>query len=239
MLLGASAGFDQDQLRLLGMGALLHDIGKVRVPSQLLMKSTPLSGPEQALYRMHARYGSEIAQKISDLPPTVLDIIHHHHEMLDGSGYPDRLQGEQIARAVRIVTLANEYDVLCNPPNVADALIPKVALSTLFTSYKDRLDPELTAVFIRTLGVYPPGTVVRLSDGSIGMVIAVDSKQLLRPEILLYHAEIPKKEAVIVDLREEDLAIDTALSPGQYPREVLDYLGVRARAGYFFERHAG
>jgi putative nucleotidyltransferase with HDIG domain len=237
MLLGASAGFSKDELRVLGLGALLHDIGKVRVPSQILMKTTPLKGPEQALYQMHARYGSEISQKIGELPPTVLDIIHHHHELLDGSGYPDGLLGVQISRAVRIVALANLYDNLCNPPNIADAMIPKVAMSTLFTRYKGKLDPELVALFIRTLGVFPPGTVVRLSDGSIGMVIAVDSKELLKPEILLYHAEVPKKEALIVDLRNEDLSIETALTPGQYPTEVLEYLGVRSRAGYFFERH--
>lgn len=236
MLLGSSAGLDPATLRLLGLGALLHDIGKVQVPSTILLKTTPLSGPEQALFQRHPRYGNELVQKVAGFPPVVLDIIHQHHELLDGSGYPDGRRGEQLSRAVRIVTLVNLYDNLCNPPNIADAVIPKTALSTLFTRYQGKLDPELVALFIRTLGVYPPGTVVRLSDGSIGMVIAVDSKQLLRPQVLLYHAEIPKKEALIVDLRSEDLSVETALAPGQYPTEVLEYLGVRARAGYFFER---
>lgn len=238
MLLGTQAGLDREALRTLGLGALLHDIGKVRVPTQILLKATPLSGPEQALYRMHARYGTELTQAIGSFTPVVLDIIGQHHEFLDGSGYPERRQGGQIQRAVRIVTLVNLYDNLCNPPNIADAMIPKAALSTLFTRYKHQLDPELVALFIRTLGIFPPGTVVRLSDGSVGMVIAVDSTQLLRPEVLLYHPEIPKKEALIVDLRQEDLSIETALTTGQYPREVLEYLGVRARAGYFFERRS-
>lgn len=238
MMLGLAAGFDQNQLRELAMGGLLHDIGKIGVPSRILMKSTALTGPEQAVYQHHTRYGRDLARKISDLPQIVLHIIHHHHEFLDGSGYPDCLQGEEIEKAVRIVALVNLYDNLCNPPNIADAIIPKAALSILFTRYKGKVDPELLALFIRTLGVYPPGTVVKLSDGNIGMVISVDSKDLLKPEVLLYHPDIPKKEAVIVDLRNEDITVESALTPGQYPVEVLEYLGVRARAGYYFDPSA-
>lgn len=236
MLLGAAAGFDAAAMRELALGALLHDIGKVGVPSRILMKTAALTGPEQAVYQQHARYGRDLARRIGDLPPTVMQIIHRHHEYLDGSGYPDGLVGEEIERPVRLVALVNLYDNLCNPPNIADAVIPKTALSIMFTRYKDKLDPELLALFIRTLGVYPPGTVVRLSDGNIGMVVSVDSRELLKPEVLLYHPEIPKDEAVLLDLRREEITVETALAPGQYPAAALEYLGVRARAGYYFEQ---
>lgn len=236
MLLASAAGFTGDELREVGLGALLHDLGKVKVPSQILLKTTPLSGPEQALLQLHTRYGADLASKIGGLSPTVQAIIAQHHELLDGSGYPDKLREEKLPRAVRVVAVVNLYDNLCNPPSIADAMIPKVALSVLFTRYKGKLDGELVALFIRALGIYPPGTVVKLNDGSIGMVIAVDSKDLLKPQLLMYNADIPRKEAVILDLKDEELNIDTALAPGQYPKEVFEYLGVRARAGYFFER---
>ncbi len=234
MLLGQAAGFNQSQLRELAMGALLHDIGKIGVPARILMSSAPLTGAEHAVYQQHTRYGRDLARRVSDLPYAVLHIIHHHHELLDGSGYPDCLRGDEIEKPVRIVALTNLYDNLCNPPHIGDAIIPKAAMSVLYTRYKDKVDSELLALFIRTLGVYPPGTVVRLSDGNIGMVISVDPAQLLKPEVLLYHPDIPKEQAVIVDLRHEDLSIEAALTPGQYPPEVMDYLGVRARAGYYF-----
>lgn len=236
MLLGVAVGMDQAQLRELALGALLHDMGKVGVPARILMKTTRLSQPEQAIYEHHTRYGRDLAQRIGELPRTTVQIIHHHHELLDGSGYPDGLRDDEIERPVRIVALANLYDNLCNPPDVRGALIPKAALSVLFSQYKSKVDGELLALFIRSLGVYPPGTVVRLSDGTIGMVISVDSKELLKPEVLLYHPEIPREEAVIVDLRNEpDLRLEAALVPGQYPAEAFAYLGVRARAGYYFD----
>lgn len=233
MLLGVAAGLSPAELKDVAMGALLHDIGKIGVPARILMSSAPLTGAEQSVYQQHARYGRDLARRVAEIPHAALQIIHHHHELLDGSGYPDRQQGEEIDKAVRIVALVNIYDNLCNPPLIGDALIPKTALSILFTRYKGKVDGDLLALFIRTLGVYPPGTVVKLTDGNIGMVISVDSTQLLKPEVLLYQADIPREHAMILDLRNEEITIETALAPGQYPPEVVEYLGVRARAGYY------
>jgi hypothetical protein len=171
------------------------------------------------------------------LPGRVLDIIEQHHEFLDGTGYPKGRSGEQIADSVRLVAVANTYDNLCNPPNLAEALTPKAALATMFTRFKNKLDGNLIERFIRTMGIYPPGTVVKLNDGSIGLVVTVDPDASLRPEVLLYNPDIPRDEALIVDLRENlDLAVEGVLSPKEHPSRIYEYLRIEERLGYFVER---
>ena len=89
------------------------------------------------------------------------------------------------------------------------------------------------------MGVYPPGTVVQLSDESIGLVVAVDSKALLRPQVLLYKPEIPKNEALLVNLAQhEDLSVVQVLKPGDYPKRIYDYLGIQERVGYFYDKQS-
>ncbi|MEW6419378.1 MAG: hypothetical protein AB1480_14900 [Nitrospirota bacterium] len=147
------------------------------------------------------------------------------------------ITGEQISKSARIVAIANVYDNLCNPQNVADALTPKTALAVMYTKFKDKLDNRLVERFISTIGVYPPGTVVRLNDGSIGVVVTVDQQELLKPQLLLYNPDIPKEQALIVDLKEhDDLSVQEVLRPGEYPRRIYEYLNIEERLGYFIER---
>lgn len=226
-------GIVGDRLRLLARGALLHDVGKVELPGQVVNKTTRLTNAEFGVYKQHAQVGRRLCELVGDTPDEVLDIIVGHHEFLDGSGYPQQKKGDEISDLTRIVAVANAYDNLCNPPNPADALTPKIALATMYSKYKDKLDHELVQTFISTLGVYPPGSVVRLSDESIGLIISVDPHDMLNPEVLLYNPDIPPLQALIIDLKEhKDLKIDKVLKPGDYPKRVYEYLGIQERLGY-------
>ncbi len=219
----------------LGMGALFHDIGRKEIPNRILMKLEPLTQAERHLYEMHCQYGVEMGQRLGFAPP-VLAIIREHHEMFDGSGYPQKLKGEAIGLLSRIVALANYYDELCNPVNLAGALTPHEALSLMFAKLRSKFDPKLLQVFIRCLGVYPPGTIVQLSNGVIGMVATVNTQKPMKPMLVVYDADIPKDEAMMVDLeRETDLNIAKAIRPAQVPTEIYNYLSPRKRVSYYFD----
>lgn len=220
---------------VLGIGALLHDIGRKEVPDKILRKTDALTQAERNFYEMHCQYGVDIGQRLR-LAPAALAIIREHHELFDGSGYPAKLQGETISLLSRIVSIANYYDELCNPNAIADALTPHEALSLMFAKLRGKFDPKVLQVFIRCLGVYPPGTIVQLSNGAIGMVATVNTARPMKPTLVVYDADVPKEEAILLDMeRETDVNIAKAIRPAQVPREVYNYLSPRKRVSYYFD----
>ncbi len=235
MMMARDIQLPQEVVGTLGMGALFHDIGRKEIPNRILMKTEPLTQAERHLYEMHCQYGVEIGQRLQ-FTPAVQAIIREHHELFDGSGYPQKLKGDSIGLLARIVALTNHYDELCNPPNIADALTPHEALSLMFAKLRNKFDPKLLQVFIRCLGVYPPGTIVQLSNGVIGMIATVNTAKPMKPMVVIYDAEIPKDEAILVDLeRETDLNIAKAIRPAQVPGEIYNYLSPRKRVSYYFD----
>ena len=156
--------------------------------------------------------------------------------MYDGSGYPRKLQGEAINVLARIVAIANHYDEMCNPLNIVNALTPHEALSTMFAKQRAKFDPKLLQVFVRCLGVYPPGTIVQLSNGMIGMVATINTAKPMKPMVVVYDAEIPKDDAILVDMEvEADVNIAKAIRPAQLPKEIYNYLSPRKRVSYYFD----
>ena len=220
---------------VLGIGALLHDIGRKELPDKILRKTEALTQAERNFYEMHCQYGVDIGQRLR-LAPAALAIVREHHELFDGSGYPTKLQGETISLLSRIVSVANYYDELCNPNAMADALTPHEALSLMFAKLRGKFDPKVLHVFIRCLGVYPPGTIVQLSNGAIGMVATVNTARPMKPTLVVYDADVPKEEAILLAMeRETDVNIAKAIRPAQVPREVYNYLSPRKRISYYFD----
>lgn len=235
MMMARDIKLPQEAIGTLGMGALFHDIGRKEIPNRILMKLDPMTQAERHLYEMHCQYGFEIGQRLQ-FSSAVLAIIRDHHELFDGSGYPQKLQGEKAGLLTRIVALVNHYDGLCNPVNIADALTPHEALSLMFAKLRNKFDPKLLQAFIRCLGVYPPGTIVQLSNSVIGMIVTVNTARPMKPMIVIYDANVPRDEAIMVDLdRETDLSIAKALRPAQVPGEIYNYLSPRKRISYYFD----
>lgn len=236
LMLGRAENLSKEELHLLGMGALLHDIGKIEIPNAITMKKEKLSNVEAKVLERHTILGAKLAKRVRELPNMAMEILENHHEFLDGSGYPRGLLATKLSKLVRMVTVVNVYDNFCNPPDPSDAVTPKTALAMMFTKFKDKLDRHLVERFIGILGVYPPGTVVQMSDESIGLVISADPKAILQPEVLLYNPDIPKEQALIVNLKEQgDLSIKDVLRPGHYPAGIYEYLGIQERLGYLIE----
>ncbi|HEY0844695.1 MAG TPA: HD-GYP domain-containing protein [Noviherbaspirillum sp.] len=235
MMLAKQLGLPREDVKELGFGSLFHDIGKIEIPDKVLLKSSGLTKAELHLLQQHCAYGEPIARKLG-LSKKALDIVTQHHECMDGSGYPRSLSGDQISPLARLVAIVNSYDNLCNRPNPADSLSPYAALSHMFAHQRTQLDGGPLGVFIRCLGVYPPGTVVRLSDGTLGLVVAVNASKPLRPSVLIHDPEVPSSEAVILDLEfEPELTIAECLKPMQLPRAALEYLAPRRRMTYYFD----
>jgi putative nucleotidyltransferase with HDIG domain len=240
MMLANEQKCTQEQIKAVGMAAIFHDIGKANVPDKVLMKTEPLTRAEEGVVQLHTQHGVEIGRKagMSDL---VLEVIANHHEYMDGTGYPRGLKGNAIPMITRIVTIANVYDNLCNHIDHRQSLTPHEALSRMYAHRRAQFDPAAMATLVKCLGVYPPGTLVRLSNEAIGLVMNVNVGKPLRPRVLIYDAEIPKESPIILDLAEEsaDLGITGSIRPGQLSRAIFDYLNPRKRVTYYFDTKSG
>ena len=236
LLLGKALGCDATALAALGSGALLHDIGKIELPDRLRWLDHQFNAAERNLYQEHVARGVAIGQKMR-LPPAVLAIIAQHHELADGRGYPEQLSGDGISPLARIVALANHYDNLCNPANPGRAVTPHEAIAQIYATMKNQFESSVLMPFIRMMGVYPPGSVIELTDGRHALVVSVNAARPLRPRILIFDPQVPRNEALVQDLEQlPDIGIRRSLKPLQLPKSAFDYLSPRQRICYFFER---
>jgi len=235
MLLARMKNLDASIIKSIGMGALFHDMGKLKIPPQILRKKTPLTSAEQNFLNLHPKYGLEIVNLVNTFPESAKAIISQHHELLDGSGYPKGLAGDDIDSFAQLVSVANKYDTLCHPVDVTKARVPSNALSWLYKNSASKYNQDDLKLLVKILGIYPPGSVVRLSNDKIGMVLSVNSDRLLYPNILIYDAEVPRAEAPIVDLEELKLTITGVIKPDKLPERIYEYLNPRSRISYFFE----
>ncbi|MBU2642392.1 MAG: HD-GYP domain-containing protein [Gammaproteobacteria bacterium] len=236
LIVGKEAKLDAAAMRALGLGTLLHDLGKEKVPSQIRLKKTPWTAAERNFYQMHVAYGLEMLQQLPGVSAAALEVVAKHHELLDGSGFPGKLRGEQIGRLARIACITNSFDNYCNAINPAESMTPAEALSFMFKYDKGKFDPDLMQLFVRCMGVYPPGSVVQLSNGQTGLVMSVNAQRLLQPSLLVYDPDVPKDEALWLDLSvENDLTVVKTLRPQELCKAVLDYLDPRTRISYYTE----
>jgi len=236
MMVAKRLDYTSDDLHILGLGALYHDVGVSELPGQVAKKTTRLTDPEFAIYKRHTLLGASMAQKQGRLPREALRVLAEHHENIDGSGYPRGLTGDKMSRFSKVVSLVNSYDNLTNNLNGGRELTPHEAVSLLFSKDKQRFDPAVLNVFVSILGVYPPGTFVSLSNGKIGIVSSVKSERLLFPDVMVYDADVPSDQALIIDLEEEGLSIKSTLKPSEITRATKEYLSM-GTAGYYFDSY--
>ena len=236
LLLGKALSLSEQELRDLGVAAFLHDIGKTQLPDRVRLADTNFAPAEYRTYQSHVVLGVVLATRMQ-LPVNVQATIGQHHEMMDGSGFPSKTKGDAIGLSGRVLALVNRYENMCNPLRPSSAVTPHEALSLIFAQMKTRFDNGVLAAFIRMMGVYPPGSVVQLSDGRYALVVSVNSARPLKPRVIVHEPAIAKEEALIVDLEHMTTAgIRRSIRPDLLPRSSMDYLSPRARICYFFER---
>jgi len=234
MMLAKELGMPPPQIEQLGIGCLFHDVGKTQIPDRVLKVQMPTRA-EQNLLQQHCVYGAEIGAKLG-LSREAMNVIMQHHECMDGSGYPSMLIGDEISPLARVAAIVNTYDNHCNQANPANSMNPYEALSHMYANERRWFDANYLSAFIRCMGVYPPGTLVRLSDETLGLVIASNFGTPLRPRILIFDPSVPKNEATVLDLQQEpDLCVKDSLRPSDIGRDVYDYLSPRTHMIYFFD----
>ena len=240
MMLAKDLGFSTEAARELGTAAMLHDIGRIEIPDRVLKKHPDeFNKAEQNLYCMHVDYGVEIGRKLG-ISAQALQIIAQHHEFCDGTGYPKGLKEAAISPGGRLVSLVNYYDELCNPIDLNKAMTPHAALSFMFSQNSAKFEKRALQLMIRNLGVYPPGSIVQLSNEALAAVISINPKKPLRPWVLVYDANVPKEEAVMIDLEAKtDISITKSIRPALLPPQVVAYLNPRKRVTYFFDSDQG
>ena len=235
MLMGRTFGLSEPELHDLGVGALLHDLGKLELPARVQAFDEQFSSAEKRFYEEHVARGVALAKRMGLSPGAAL-ILAQHHEHADGSGFPMRLNADRMTIGARIVALVNRYDNLCNPHQPGAALTPHESLSLLFTQGQRKFETAILAAFIKMMGVYPAGSTVQLTDDRFALVVRVNSSRPLRPCVLVHDAQVPAEEAAYVDLEAcAGLGIRRCLRPQQLPPRVLDYLAPQPRVAYFFE----
>ncbi|MFQ5756395.1 MAG: HD-GYP domain-containing protein [Acidiferrobacterales bacterium] len=235
---GRHLGFGEEELNLLGLGALLHDIGKMRVPDAILNKPGKLTEREYEIMKSHVPMGVKILKRTGAIPPRALDVVRHHHERHAGHGYMDGLEGDQISQFGRISAIVDVYDALTSDRNYEVGIPARVALKNMYERGGVDLDPALFDEFIQCIGVYPIGSVVVLNTAEVGVVRMLNCEQRLKPQIALVTKPDKTRYPVILVV---DLARETAptgdpyqiinvVPPAMFNIEPVDYLPVKAVA---------
>jgi putative nucleotidyltransferase with HDIG domain len=238
LLMGRCFGFDDEEMQDLGVGAMLHDIGKLEMPARLRHREDNFSPNELRVYEEHVEMGLVQARRMG-LTAGATAIIAQHHEHADGSGFPAQLNSDRMTMAARIVALVNRYDNLCNPHLLARAMTPHESLSLLFAQGRSKFDTSILGAFIKMMGVYPPGSTVQLTDDRYALVVAVNSARPLKPNVIVHEPATPRSDALVLDLENAGgIGIRRSVKAQQLPPTALDYLAPSARVTYFFEPSA-
>ncbi|MFC5300346.1 HD-GYP domain-containing protein [Azospira restricta] len=240
LLTGKRLELSAEEMHDLATAALFHDTGVSRLQDSVRMAAGGGSRIEQDAYQAHVLYSVEMAKSNAAVSKAALAAILTHHEAWNGSGYPKKLAGEDIPLLGRILAVADRYDYLVNPSASPLGMTPAEALARLFQVEGARFDKRVLHAFAKSIGVYPPGSIVQLSDGRYGIVIGVNTEALMCPSVLVYEPSVPKSQAPVLDLLETaDINIKSCVAAALVPKDVLDYLNPRGRVAYFYSRPAG
>ncbi len=182
---GRCLGLDETALHQLGLGALLHDLGKMQIPGEVLNKPGRLTEEEFAIIKKHPGLGFAMLRDDKNLDKASLHIVLHHHERLDGRGYPRGLGEKKIPLLTRISSIVDVYDAITSDRCYHDGIAPAQALENLFKWASGNFDVALLERFIKCIGIYPIGSVVRLSSGEVGIIVASDECNRLKPILLI------------------------------------------------------
>ena len=225
MSLGRQLGMTRPDIESLGLGALLLDVGKTRIPQKLLNKKEPLTQEEVTILKSHVKHSMDILEDEKGVSMKIKNMVETHHERIDGSGYPLGLKGEAIPLFGRIAAIVDCYDAITSDRVYAEPLSSQEAVKRIYEWRGREFQTELVEEFIQAIGMFPAGTLVELTNGEVGVVTAESRTRRLRPKIMmLLNADKTRKDDYSIcnlmttetDADGNLLAIKHALPAGSY-----------------------
>ncbi|QXZ09145.1 HD-GYP domain-containing protein [Comamonas sp. Y33R10-2] len=220
-------GHDDNQVRQAGLAGLLHDVGKTRVPLTVLNKPGPLDPQEWAIMKSHAQWGYEILQPLP-LDESIAEACLHHHEKIDGSGYPDGLKQSEISLLARMASICDVYDAVTSDRPYKEGWQPAIALQRMAQWTPQQFDKSIFQQFVQTVGIYPLGSLVRLQSEHLAIVLDVSDNRLLTPQVRRFYCLREQRRITpgIVDLAlpEANNSITGREDPADWPFKNLDEL---------------
>lgn len=185
VIIGLAFDYDVDELKKLGLAALLHDIGKIKVDSALINKPGKLTAEEKLIMNKHSQYTYELLRERSEIDEAVALSAYQHHEKFDGTGYPQGLKGEEIVPFARIIAVADVYDALVTDRSYRKSMMSYVAAEIIQASCYTHFDPVVVKAFMQNIIIYPVGSMVELSTGEKGIVCRINPSMPARPVVIV------------------------------------------------------
>lgn len=225
---GRALGLEGEPLRQAGIGGFVHDVGKTLVPDKILNKTGRLTEGEFLLIKRHPAEGHAILLQSSNVGAAPLDITRHHHERLDGKGYPDKLPAGRISQLARMAAIVDVYDAITSDRPYHKGIAPTEALRKMLEWCNGHFDETLLRQFIRCVGIYPTGTLVRLDNGWLAVVTEQNTRDLLKPALRAFYCSTARGpiNPVDIDLSREHgyhiVADESAEQWGVDPMHFLD-----------------
>jgi len=187
--LGSARGYNKAKLTDLCASTLLHDIGILKVPREIIMKPSILTKEENDLIKKHPAYGLELLDNIKDPPESAAEVIYEHHERIDGTGYPEGKTGEEISEYAKIVAIVEVYEAITHP-RPYHRNIPYEGARMIVQEAKTSFEPEFVKLFLNYITPYPPGSLVLLNNDEVGRVVRINDGIPLRPVVeIIYDSE--------------------------------------------------
>lgn len=222
-------GIDRDIIQKVGVGALLHDIGKMKVPDVVLNKPGPLSDAEFEMMKSHVTLGHDILIATKGIPYEAIEVASQHHERFDGTGYPLKLDHGNISRFGQMAALADVYDAITSTRIYHKGLEPAEAIRKIYEWSKHHFNDELAQYFVKCVGIYPVGTLVRLESGLLAVVSAPGQRSMLTPTVIAVydaakHLRINPQEIALESPAGQHHRIIGYEDPLKYKFNPLDYL---------------
>lgn len=230
--LGRHMGMDKWELENLGICALLHDIGKMNVPDEILNKPSALNADEFAEMAKHTLYARKLLMERSDIYPGAVDVAYNHHERLDGRGYPRGIDASKISVFTRIVTIVDAYDAMTSDRCYKSGMSSLDALRIINKHKGTQFDAEAAQKFIAMIGLYPPGYLMEMTNGEVGIILSHDKGFQLRPKVIMVldKDKQPQPESIInlsqypEDIVGEKYETKAVYRSGTYGINVGDYI---------------
>lgn len=199
--LGRELGLADYQLEQIGVCGMLHDVGKIKVPSAILNKPGALTAEELRIMQSHAIEGRRLLMSNQQVTPATVDVAYSHHERLDGKGYPRGLDARRIPYFAKIIAVVDAYDAINSDRVYSKGKSSLESLRILFDAANSHFDEEIVGHFIRLIGIYPPGEIVELTTGEVGIIIGCSPASKLKPKILrVLDANKKLCKEIVIDL---------------------------------------